>query len=63
MAKKAENIFIMDKINCDGVLIECGFLSNYQEEALLRNPEYQKKVSAVIASAVSVYLCDSPLPA
>ena len=64
MAKIAENIFIMDKIDCDGVLIECGFLSNYQEEALLRNPEYQKKVSAVIASAVSVYLCDfPPLPA
>ena len=63
MAKKAENIFIMDKIDCDGVLIECGFLSNYQEDALLRNAEYQKKVSTVIASAVSVYLCDSPLPA
>lgn len=54
--KSAQNIYLMDKINCDGVLIECGFLSNYHEESLLRNAEYQKKLSAVIATSVSTYL-------
>ena len=54
--KSAQNIYLMDKINCDGVLIECGFLSNYHEESLLRNAEYQKKLCAVIATSVSTYL-------
>lgn len=54
--KSAQNIYLMDKINCDGVLIECGFLSNYHEESLLRNAEYQKKLSVVIATSVSTYL-------
>lgn len=61
MAKRAANIYLMEKINCDGVLIECGFLSNYQEEAMLRDSEYQKKICAVVVSAVSVYINDSPL--
>ena len=61
MAKKAANIYLMEKVNCDGVLVECGFLSNKQEEAMLRDPEYQKKVCAVIASETSVYLHDNPL--
>lgn len=61
MAKKAANIYLMEKINCDGVLVECGFISNNQEEAMLRDPDYQMKVCAVIASETSVYLHDNPL--
>lgn len=56
MAKNAENIYLLDKINCDGVLIECGFLSNHQEEILLQDTGYQKKICSVIASSVSMYL-------
>ena len=55
MAKKAQGIYLMDKITCDGVLIECGFLSNYQEDSLLRDAEYQKKLCTVIASSVITY--------
>ena len=54
-AKKAAGIYLMEHISCPGVLIECGFLSNPQEEAKLRSSEYQKLLSAVIASAVSGY--------
>ena len=34
--KPAEGIFIMEEIQCPGLLVECGFLSNPAEEALLR---------------------------
>lgn len=51
--KKADGIYLMQKIQCPGALIECGFLSNLAEEALLRNPEYQKNISAVIACICS----------
>lgn len=58
-AKKASGIYIMEHIRCPGVLIECGFLSNHAEEAKLRNPEYQKKLCCVIASATCQYLSNT----
>lgn len=54
--KKADGIYLMQHINCPGILIECGFLSNPQEEYLLRTPQYQQKLCSVIASTVSSYL-------
>ena len=54
--KKADGIYLMQHISCPGVLIECGFLSNVAEEALLRNNSYQNKICSVIASACSIYL-------
>lgn len=54
--KKATGIYLMEKISKPGVLIECGFLSNPQEEAMLRNPAYQNKLCCVIATAVSCHL-------
>ena len=50
--KQAKGIYIMEHIQCPGVLVECGFLSNPAEEALLRTERYQKQLSCVIASAV-----------
>lgn len=54
--KKATGIYLLENIKKTGVLIECGFISNPEEESLLRDPEYQKKVSAVIATVCSQYL-------
>jgi N-acetylmuramoyl-L-alanine amidase len=38
------------------VLVECGFLSNPEEAALLSTEEYQNKLAAVIFAAVAEYL-------
>ena len=54
--KKADGIYLMQHINCPGVLIECGFLSNPQEEYLLRTEDYQQKLCCVIACTVSTWL-------
>ena len=51
--KKAEGVYLMKQIEKAGILIECGFLSNPTEEALLRSDEYQKKLCCVIACAIS----------
>lgn len=56
LAKKSQGIYLMENIQCTGILIECGFLSNPQEEALLRDPAYQKKLCSVIASNLCLYL-------
>lgn len=55
-AKKSSGIYLMEHIRCTGILIECGFLSNLQEEAKLSTPEYQKKICCVIAASVSSFL-------
>lgn len=54
--KKADGVYLMQHIQCTGVLVECGFLSNPVEEAKLRSAEYQQKICCVIASACSQYL-------
>lgn len=54
--KKASGVYLMEHINCTGVLIECGFLSNHKEEAMLRDSTYQRKLCCVIAATVSQFL-------
>ena len=57
-AKNADGVYLMEHIQTCGVLIECGFLSNAREEALLRDSAYQKKICCVVASVLSRYLGD-----
>ena len=58
-AKKSSGVYLMEHIQCPGVLIECGFLSNAAEEARLRDPDYQKKLCGVIAAVTSGYLSNT----
>lgn len=55
-AKRGKGIYLLDKTSAPGVLIECGFLSNRQEEEKLRSPEYQKKLCCVISAAAARFL-------
>ena len=52
-AKQAKGIYLMEHVTCPGILIECGFLTNVQEEALLRDDAYQKQICGVIAATIS----------
>lgn len=54
--KKADSVYLMQNISCTGILVECGFLSNPQEEALLRSEEYQRKICCVIGATLASYL-------
>ncbi|MDE6284240.1 MAG: N-acetylmuramoyl-L-alanine amidase [Bacilli bacterium] len=47
--------YMYDKLKTPGVLIECGFLSNYKERSLLITEEYQKKLARVIAESLVKY--------
>lgn len=46
-----DTVYIMNHITCPAILIECGFLTNPEEEALLRDENYQRKLAAVVAGA------------
>ena len=52
-AKKATGVYLMEHIQKTGILVECGFLSNPEEEAKLRDPDYQRRLCSVIATTVS----------
>lgn len=51
--KLAKGIYLMEHIPCPGMLIECGFLTNVQEDALLQSADYQKQLCSVIAATIS----------
>lgn len=46
-----ESVYLMNHIDCPAVLVECGFLTNAEEEALLRDAGYQRKLAAVLTAA------------
>lgn len=58
-AKKSQGIYLMEHINCPGILIECGFLSNPQEENALSQKDYQQKLCAIIAAEISQFLSNT----
>ena len=57
--KGNSSIYILHHIKNPAILIECGFLSNPEECELLSREEYQKKLSAVIFTAVMLYLSEN----
>ena len=50
--KSAGSIYLLQNINAPGVLIECGFLSNPEEESKLRTASYQQYLCCVISSCL-----------
>lgn len=62
LAKQAQGVYFLQHITCPGILVECGFLSNPAEEAQLRDPEYQRKLCAVIATVCGSFLANRNTP-
>ena len=53
---KAGEFFLVEQIDCPSVLVECGFLSNAEEEKLLNTEEYRDEVCYNILLGVLKYL-------
>ena len=47
--------YMYNKLKIEGILIECGFLSNAKERQLLQNDDYQKKVAKSITKGIIKY--------
>ncbi len=55
-AKAAPNdLFLFKTAPQPSVLIECGFLSNYEEAQLVEDEEYQTKIALTIAQSICEY--------
>lgn len=60
--KQADGIYLLEQIQCPGILVECGFLSNPAEEELLRSEDYQKKLAVALSISVSQWLAQTQQP-
>ena len=54
--KAGRSIYILHRLDCPAVLVECGFLSNKDEEALLNTELYKRKIAFVIFSSVMDFM-------
>lgn len=57
--KPSDGIYLMQNIEKPGILIECGFLTNPEEESKLRSREYQQQLCCVIASVINGFLSNA----
>ena len=46
------DIYLMNHVEVPAVLIECGFLTNGEEEQRLLSPDYQKRLAVAIAATL-----------
>lgn len=54
--KEAEkSLFLMKNATLPAVIVECGFLSNIEEEALLSSESYQARLSSAICDGILEY--------
>ncbi len=53
------NLMVVREPVCPAILIECGFLSNHDEELLLQNPAYQRLLAKLITQGAEKYLNSS----
>lgn len=54
MVKKGD-YYILNESKIPSLLIECGFLSNYEERMKLNNHKYQKKIASAIVDGIVEY--------
>ena len=52
---KIENIYIMENVKIPSTIVECGFLSNPEEEGILNTDEYQDKIASGICAGILKY--------
>ncbi|MBQ8429859.1 MAG: N-acetylmuramoyl-L-alanine amidase [Clostridia bacterium] len=53
------DFFMLKCYSCPSLLIECGFLSNAADEALLQSAVWQRKLAETIASGLVAYLSEA----
>ena len=58
LEKANSDYYVLRKVSCPVVIVECGFLSNPGEEALLGEEDYQEKVADGIAAGILQFLVE-----
>lgn len=51
-----DSLYLLSHISCPAILVECGFLSNPYEAALLADDAYRARLAEVLRDAILTYL-------
>ncbi len=54
--QERDDVYLLRELDIPAVLVECGFLSNAQEEKLLRSENYQRKIAQGIYNGIIRFL-------
>lgn len=54
--KSGSEIYLLNNAQAPAVMVECGFLSNYNDTQNLKDEKYQQKIAFTIAIGISDYL-------
>lgn len=54
-AKQMKNMYLFEKIERPGVLVEAGFISNPNDRYLLKQENHQKKIATIIRESMVKY--------
>lgn len=57
--QELEDVFLINDMGIPSVLVECGFLSNPNEEKLLTDEEYQRRIALAIYNGIVKYLIEA----
>ena len=57
--KRASGVYLMEHISATGILVECGFISNPEDEAKLLSAAYQKQLCCVIVGTAATWLSNA----
>ena len=60
-AKNADNLLILKADSAPSVIVECGFLSNPKEEALLKTDAYQDRIAWSVFNGILDYFANENL--
>lgn len=52
------DVFLLRNVTAPIVIVECGFLSNPDDAAHLKNPDYQGKISEILKDGICKYLAE-----
>ncbi len=55
LKKAPDGVYLMKKATIPACLVECGFLSNYENEKLLLSDDYQEKIAEGIVLGIEEY--------
>lgn len=55
-AKANDSYYMLRNVSMPAIIVECGFLSNPEETALLKNEEYQEKMAWAIQMGIMKYV-------
>ena len=57
-AAKSGDYYVLTATSCPALLVECGFLSNAEEERKLVTPEYQREVAYSVYTGINAILTE-----